>query len=138
MFQATVGIDIAKKKFDVVLLIENNYRHKDFSNIEAGFQTFIAWLLSFNLLAPPLICLEATGAYSLHLTDLLVAKVYSNSLINPVKINAFAKSELGRTQTHKADAKLIVRYAMTMQPDSMALIKITLEVPALVTSVSIL
>lgn len=116
MFQITVGVDIAKKKFDIALLIENKYKHKHFSNDEAGFEAFIAWLLTFNLLTQPLICMEATGAYSLPLADFLVAKGYSVSLVNPAKINAFAKSELSRTKTDKADAKLIARYALAMQP----------------------
>ncbi len=116
MFQITVGVDIAKKKFDVTLLIENKYKHKHFSNDEAGFEAFIAWLLTFNLFAQPLICMEATGAYSLPLADFLVANGYSVSLVNPAKINAFAKSELSRTKTDKADAKLIARYALVMQP----------------------
>lgn len=75
-----------------------------------------SWLLTFNLLTQPLICMEATGAYSLPLADFLVAKGYSVSLVNPAKINAFAKSELSRTKTDKADAKLIARYALAMQP----------------------
>lgn len=41
MFQITVGVDIAKKKFDIALLIENKYKHKHFSNDEAGFEAFI-------------------------------------------------------------------------------------------------
>jgi transposase len=38
------------------------------------------------------------------------------SVINPAQIKAFAHSELSRAKTDKADAKLIARYAQTMQP----------------------
>ena len=62
MFQTTVGVDIAKKKFDVALLIESKYKHKVFTIDETGFEAFIVWLLTFNLLTQPLICMEATGA----------------------------------------------------------------------------
>ena len=61
MFQTTIGADIAKKKFDAALLIESKYKHKVFTNDETGFETFIVWLLTFNLFAQPLICMEATG-----------------------------------------------------------------------------
>jgi transposase len=57
--------------------------------------------------------MEATGAYSQPLADFLVAKGYSVSVVNPAKIKAYAKSELSRAKTDKADAKLIAR---SMQP----------------------
>lgn len=116
MFQVTVGVDIAKKKFDAALLIENKYKHKHFTNDIVGFGAFIAWLLTFDLPVQPLVCMEATGAYSLPLADFLVVKGYPVSVVNPAKINAFAKSELSRAKTDKADAKLIARYALSMQP----------------------
>ncbi|MGZ8191183.1 MAG: IS110 family RNA-guided transposase [Methylococcaceae bacterium] len=116
MFQVTVGVDIAKKKFDVALLIENKYKHKHFTNDNVGFEAFIAWLSTCDLSVQALICMEATGAYSLPLADFLVVKGYSVSLVNPAKINAFAKSELSRAKTDKADAKLIARYALSMKP----------------------
>ena len=60
--------------------------------------------------------MEATGAYSQPLANFLVAKGYSVSVVNPAKIKAYAKSELSRAKTDKADAKLIARYARSMQP----------------------
>ncbi len=116
MFQITIGVDIAKIKFDVALLLEGKYKHKHFTNDEAGFEAFIHWIVAFNLPKPPLICMEATGSYSLPLADFLIVQSYSVSLVNPAKIHAFAKSELSRTKTDKADAKLIARYALAMRP----------------------
>jgi transposase len=60
--------------------------------------------------------MEATGAYSFPLADFLVNQGYAVSLVNPAKIHSFAKSELSRAKTDKADAKLIARYAFLMQP----------------------
>lgn len=116
MYSITLGVDIAKKTFDVALLIDTKYKHKHFPNDKVGFEAFIQWLLTFNLLTQPLICMEATGSYSLPLADFLVAQGYPVSVVNPAKIHAFAKSELSRTKTDKADAKLIARYARSMQP----------------------
>lgn len=115
-FSITIGVDIAKKKFDVASLINNKYKHKTFDNNELGYIAFIAWFLPLCGDVKPLICMEATGAYSLPLADFLVNQGHSVSLVNPVKIHSFAKSELSRTKTDKADAKLIARYAFIMQP----------------------
>lgn len=66
--------------------------------------------------------MEATGPYSLPLADFLAAQGYPDSAVNPAKTHAFAntlwgtRSEPGRTKTDKAAAKLIARYAQTMQP----------------------
>jgi transposase len=48
------------------------------------------------------------------LANFLVAKGYSVSVVNPAKIKAYAKSELSRAKTDKADAKLIARYARSI------------------------
>jgi len=115
-FNIVIGADIAKKKFDVACLLEGKFKHKVFTNDAAGFASFVAWFLSLCVDTNPLICMEATGAYSLPLADYLVNHGFSVSLVNPAKIHAFAKSELSRAKTDKADAKLIARYALKMQP----------------------
>lgn len=116
MSKITIGVDIAKKKFDVASLIAGKYKHKTFTNDELGYIAFVAWLLLLCGDVKPLICMEATGAYSLPLADFLAKQGHSISLVNPAKIHAFGKSELSRAKTDKADAKLIARYALTMQP----------------------
>lgn len=60
--------------------------------------------------------MEATGAYSVPLANFLVARGFHVSVVNPAKIAAFAKCELSRAKTDKADAKLIARYALSMRP----------------------
>ena len=116
MSKITIGVDIAKKKFDVASLIDGKYKHKTFTNDKLGFIAFIAWFFPLCGDVKPLICMEATGAYSLPLADFLTQQGHSVSLVNPAKIHAFGKSELSRAKTDKADAKLIARYALTMQP----------------------
>ena len=95
-FQITIGVDIAKKKFDVASLINNKYKHKVFDNNESGFIAFVAWFLPLCGDIKPLICMEATGAYSLPLADFLVNQGYAVSMVNPAKIHALAKSVLNR------------------------------------------
>lgn len=116
LFQIVIGVDIAKKKFDVALFSNAKYKHKTFTNDLLGFTTFVTWFIALCGETKPLICMEATGSYSLPLADFLVSQGYAVSMVNPAKINAFAKKELSRAKTDKADAKLIARYAHTIQP----------------------
>lgn len=115
MSQVTVGVDIAKHKFDVARLENGKYKHKKFDNTEAGFADLLDWLASFGDVKPAL-CMEATGAYSIPLAEFLVQSGYPVSVVNPAKIKGFAKSELSRVKTDKADAKLIARYALEKKP----------------------
>jgi transposase len=116
MSQIIIGVDIAKKKFDVASLSDGKYRHQAFTNNEQGFANFVSWLLTLFSNDKPLVCMEATGAYSIPLADFMVSQGYPVSVVNPAKIKAFANSELSRAKTDKADAKLIARYAFTMPP----------------------
>ena len=115
MFEITVGIDIAKKKFDVARLQNGKYRHKVFPNTPAGFAAFAVWLAGFGP-EPVLIALEATGAYGTPLAEFLVDQGFWVSVVNPAKIKAFAESELSRAKTDKADAQVIARFAKEKQP----------------------
>jgi transposase len=115
MAQATVGVDIAKNKFDVARLEDGKYKHKKFDNTPEGFAAFADWLVTFGD-AKPLICMEATGAYSIPLAEFLAQSGYPVAVVNPAKIKGFAKSELSRVKTDKADAKLIARYALEKRP----------------------
>lgn len=117
MSQTIVGVDIAKAKFDVARLdAKGHFRHKKFDNNTAGFIAFLAWLVGFGD-EKPWICMEATGAYSIPLAEFLVERGLRVSVVNPAKIHAFAKSELSRAKTDKADAKLIARWAARMGAD---------------------
>jgi len=115
IFQTTIGVDIAKKKFDAACLIGGKFKHKLFTNDESGYTGFVTWFTAICA-DNPLICMEATGAYSLPLADFLLNQGYATSIVNPAKIHAFGKSELSRAKTDKADAKLIARYALSTQP----------------------
>lgn len=111
MSQVVIGIDIAKLKFDVARLSGGKYKHAKFANNVQGFAAFIAWLNGFGDTDIRL-CMEATGAYGLPLAEFLTDKGYFVGVVNPAQIHAFGKSELSRTKTDKADAKLIARYAL--------------------------
>lgn len=114
----TIGIDIAKSKFDVCLIKENGKaKHKVFANTENGFEQLARWLGSHqidNLHA----CLEATGSYGEALAMFLFDAGYKVSVVNPAAIKAFAASRLTRTKTDKVDAELIARFCLAQQPEA--------------------
>lgn len=112
----TVGADISKATFDAAhLSAEGKYKHKKFANTPEGFAAFLAWLIAFGG-ERPVVCMEATGAYSIPLAEFLAAQGWPVSVVNSARIHAFARSELSRAKTDKADAKLIARFAHEKKP----------------------
>lgn len=103
-----VGIDISKKTFDAAVLVNNKYQCKKFDNDSKGFQAFFKWIKSFKQEA--VFCMEATGIYGLKLAKYLHGKEKKIIVANPIKTHAFAKMEMSRNKTDKADAQSIARY----------------------------
>lgn len=110
-----LGIDIAKRKFDVALLNEGKYRTRVFDNTPTGFEQLRAWLVKQEALNVHA-CMEATGDYGTELAIFLHDHAITVSMVNPAQIKGFAQSELTRTKTDKADAKLIARFCHSHQP----------------------
>ena len=113
--KTVLGIDLAKKKFDVALLNNGKCRSKVFENNPAGFSELHAWLAK-NDVATVHACMEATGSYGEALARFLHEAGHCVSVINPARIKAFGKSELLRTKNDKTDAKLIARFCEKMEP----------------------
>lgn len=115
MSQATLGIDVAKRKLDVALLTAGKTYVKQFENSASGFQALQAWLVSFSLLSVHA-CLEATGTYGDAVALFLHEQGYLVSLINPLRIKGYAAAKLQRNKTDKADARLIAEFCATQNP----------------------
>lgn len=110
-----LGIDVAKRGFDVALPLGNGkYRtHKKFSNDAAGHAQVVKWLKAH---APDAaVGMEATGIYHEALAQALFDAGVTVFVFNPAQIAAFAKSELARTKTDRYDAKLIARFCLAQQ-----------------------
>ncbi len=116
MTKTTLGIDISKAKFDVALLMNDKVKHKKFDNKTNGFSQFVEWLNSYKI-QDLHICMEATGIYGEALATFLCDAGYKVSVVNPAQIKGFARGELTRTKTDKADAKLIARFCRAMNPN---------------------
>jgi transposase len=113
-----LGVDIAKLKFDVCLVKENQkVKHKVFVNTKHGFEQLVAWLNSHQV-GSLHICLEATGSYGEALALFLHEAGYRVSVVNPAAVKAFAASRLTRTKTDKVDAELIARFCLAQQPQA--------------------
>lgn len=110
-----LGIDIAKRSFDAVLLQDGRARYHQFANGAAGFRLLETWLRT-HATAPIHAGLEATSRYGEALALFLHQGGVRVSVINPARTHAFAQSELARTKTDRADAALIARFVIAHQP----------------------
>lgn len=113
---AYVGIDIAKRKFDVALWrSDRKPRGKTFANTPAGHRELLAWLLRQHD-GPVHACMEATGTYGEALAEALADAGHTISVVNPATIEAYGRSQLTRTKTDATDARLIARFCATQHP----------------------
>jgi transposase len=112
-----IGIDIAKRKFDVALLEGGKVRSKVFENTLAGHQALVAWLAARGCMPTEShACMEATSQYYESLAEHLWATGFRVSVINPLQIKAFGESQLSRQKTDRADATLIARFGEQQAP----------------------
>ena len=112
-----VGIDVAKRKFDVALLIHNKIKSKVFDNTPTGHKDFVEWLKKRGAtLDQTYLCMKATGSYSEILATSLVLGGWQVSVVNPARIKGFSQSELARNKTDRADAALLARFCAAMRP----------------------
>lgn len=112
-----LGIDIAKAKFDVALMVGGKFRTKVFEYSVEGFGALRAWLSGQGVeLGQLLACMEATSQYSERLATWLYEAGAVVSVVNPLQIKAYGQSLLNRQKTDRADARLIARYCEAQQP----------------------
>jgi transposase len=111
-----LGIDIAKNKFDVALLVNTKFKHKVFANDAKGFSALAEWLKK-NAVDKVRACMEATGIYGEALATYLHAQKHSVSVVNPACVKGFAQSHLSRNKTDKVDSKLIAKFCEALKPD---------------------
>ena len=111
-----LGIDIAKQKFDIALLVDGKIKHKTCKNSAEGFESLSLWLEKQGSQKVHA-CLEATGNYGEDLAIYLHEAGHTVSIVNPARIKGFAQSELIRTKTDKVDAGIIARFCLAMKPE---------------------
>lgn len=110
------GIDIAKDKFDICLLDQQQQAHYEcLPNTKSGINKLHRWLKKLGA-NDAHICLEATGIYGELLAEMMYQHGYTVSVVNPSRIKAYAKSQMRRNKTDALDAALIADYCRTQQP----------------------
>jgi transposase len=119
MKEPILGVDIAKKKFDVALLVNDKQKHKVFTNNQEGFGELLGWLKKKGVEHVHL-CLEASSTYGDELATYMHDAGHTVSIVNPARIKGFAQSELMRTKNDKVDAGLIARFCLAMHPEPWA------------------
>lgn len=114
-----LGIDIAKQRVEVALLVEGKgkIKNKSFKNAPDGFESLALWLRKLGIERVQT-CMEATGNYGEDLAIYLHEAGHTVSVVNPARIKGFAQSELIRTKTDKIDAGIIARFCLAMRPES--------------------
>lgn len=107
-----VGIDVSKDKLDVAIpQPKGNYLSFQVANSPAGFT-----LLGNRLPVDACCIMEATGAYHCQLAFFLVEQGIAVVVVNPLSAKHFAKMNLLKTKTDKADAALLAQYGQRLQP----------------------
>lgn len=109
MSDPELGIDIAKKKFDVLLMLDDKTLKKIFDNTPKGFKLLQGWLAGLKIKRVHA-CLEATGPYSEPLAEFLFDHGHRVAMVNPFRIRSFANSDLKRNKTDPADARTIAEF----------------------------
>lgn len=117
MSNTILGIDVAKKKLDVCLMLEGKAFMKKFDNSEKGFKLLAGWLASLHVERVHA-CLEATGAYGEAVAEFLHERGHVVSVVNPFRIKGFASSDLKRNKTDTADARTIAEFARVKEPEA--------------------
>lgn len=110
----TLGIDVGKEYIDCELLGEKRATKRVHNTIH-GFEQLVSWLRNRKVRKVHA-CMEATGGWSEELAFYLQERGHDVSIVNPMQVRAFARSELSRTKTDKADAALIARFCLAMTP----------------------
>ena len=109
--ESFVGIDVSKDQLDVHVRPAGTARR--FANTDAGLRQLAKFLTP---IAPTLVVLEATGAYSRAVVAVLAADRIPLVVLNPARVREFAKA-LGRlAKTDAVDAAVLAEYADRVRP----------------------
>lgn len=111
MLKTILGIDVAKSKLDVALMIGDKTLVKRFDNNKKGFKLLRGWLASLHI-EKVHACLEATGTYGEAIAEFLYEHGHRVSVVNPFQIKSHANSQLRRNKTDKADARIIADFCL--------------------------
>jgi transposase len=113
-----LGVDVAKKKLDCMLLDTSSGKMKSkaaIPNTPAGFAELLDWLHK-NKAVNPHVVMEPTGMYHEGAALALADAGLVVSLVNPAQLRAFAQGLGVKTKTDKADSAVLARFGAAQHP----------------------
>ena len=116
-----IGIDVSKKKLDCLWLkdpVANKVKSRVLPNTPAGHRQVIEWACkqTGRALEALHFVMEATGVYHEALAYALFDAGARVSVVNPARIQAYARARTTRGKTDKKDSIAIARYGYAEQP----------------------
>jgi transposase len=105
-----IGVDVSKKNLDVFSPNLGAFR---FANTAEGHEALAAKLSSRAVAG---VVMEATGGYEQALLRTLNERRISASVVNPVRVRAFATGTGQLAKTDKIDAEILASYAAFKKP----------------------
>ncbi|PSN14837.1 IS110 family transposase [filamentous cyanobacterium CCT1] len=114
-----VGIDVSKATLHVAILFPERTKplYQSFDNYDAGYAALQAWLVERGVSCAH-VCLEATSSYGHGVATALHQQGHRVSIVNPVRIHGYAKSQLKRTKADRPDATLIAQFCRDLAPSA--------------------
>lgn len=101
----SVGVDIAKDKFDAAFLYGSNQSETEtFENSEAGIKKFVRRLQKQKTAEAVPCVLESTGLYHLNMALMVHQAGYRVSVINPLITKKYQQSSIRNAKTDTIDA----------------------------------
>lgn len=112
-----LGVDVAKKKLDCLLLDSSSgkVKSKVVDNTAAGFATLLEWLGKQKATELHVV-MEPTGMYHEAAALALADAGLTVSLINPAQLRAFAQGLGVKTKTDKQDSTILAKFGATQKP----------------------
>lgn len=113
-----LGVDVAKKNLDCMLLDSETGKLKSKSNIPntaAGFVELLDWL-NEKKASNPHVVMEPTGMYHEAAALALADAGLVVSLVNPAQLRAFAQGLGVKNKTDKQDSAVLARFGMAQNP----------------------
>ena len=106
-----VGIDVSKATLDICVSDGEAWQMPNDDHAMEELRTRIA------AIRPALIVLEATGGYEMRAASTLATAGLPVAVVNPRHIRSFARSIGQLAKTDRIDARLLARFAATVQPE---------------------
>ncbi len=112
VYSSAAAVDVSKKRLDVSCSTPTKFG--SVTNDDAGITKLISELKRTE---PDIVVVEATGGYQNNLVDELYNGGIKVHVANPSRIRHFALCAGILAKTDKVDAKVMVKYALTMHPE---------------------